>query len=644
MHSVSDQSSDRKSRDGSFPASLSRLQPLPEFPVDAVTGTEHDFTASPEGSPNAGPSTSSSRSQTQELPLRSSAPYNGISDGIGQTTNGSRSQTQNVPLGFSPLKIRARTAVIPSSTENAGDTLSQTDPNTRPSTPSSFSTSRPSTPNAVPSSKPKPKPSRLNTINLEAPTSSSPPRSISPSLKHWQQVRAHVLAPSPADEKISQNLGRAGVKKLGIVSKAAGRLGLRHAAENVMGYEERRDSMMGLTGDLGGLSLEEKEEIARERRKFARDVKTCLDACALEESRRRIRRTGHAQARAMPEPKTSASSVHGSNQTAQRFNFDPDFSAFAPLLTELHRYLPAARAKRPWSRTCPHHAAILAELGVTFLPDNASTDGERQQALEVFGVVVRNWASDNAEEELDRWLWLCRTLLTDDRQLRNRGFPLLRSFFHADPNLPSGPDRPHSAEAFQSIAAALLALLHVIEVATSASDNHHRIVTEFIADLSAGDIFEVERATLADQLSATDLSGSQLGVEAELVWMTVGKLMPGRPGLASWLLASGGETLNVSRLASLSNANEASTAIRPSADTSRHAASHSPPPCSIFRLLFCLIHIPGSIQRRSCLRQASLGSCVELTERGASSARRGRRTGVPRRRIPPRNGHLCFSP
>jgi hypothetical protein len=63
----------------------------------------------------------------------------------------------------------------------------------------------------------------------------------------------------------------------------------------------------------------------------------------------------------------------------------------------LHLYLPDARAKRVWSRTCPHHAAILAELGVTFLQDGVSTDAERIQALEVFGTVVRNWATDSAD-------------------------------------------------------------------------------------------------------------------------------------------------------------------------------------------------------------------------------------------------------
>jgi hypothetical protein len=75
-------------------------------------------------------------------------------------------------------------------------------------------------------------------------------------------------------------------------AKAAGKFGFRQAADNVLGYEERRrrSTAIGLSHDLDGLSVEEQEEVARERRRFARDVKACLDACATEETRRRLQR------------------------------------------------------------------------------------------------------------------------------------------------------------------------------------------------------------------------------------------------------------------------------------------------------------------------------------------------------------------
>ena len=405
--------------------------------------------------------------------------------------------------------------------------------------------SQPSSSISSPPTKPKPKPSRLNTVDLVLPPTSSPPsKPISPGLKHWQQVRSHVLAPTPTDERTNQHSGRTGGKKLGIVSKAAGRFGFRQAAEHVI--DGKRTST--LTSDLGELSFEEKEEIARERRKFARDIKACLDACALEESCRRLRRIGEGQAQSLNDQKSSAASVHGSSytaQTAQRITFDPDFSAFAPLLTELHRHLPSARSKKLWSRTVPHHSAILAELGVAFLPDSASTEGERQQALELFGAVVKNWASDTAEEELSRWIWLCRALLIDDRQLRHRGLTLLVSFLHTDPLLPRSPDRPHSAFGFQRLVGAIFELLHAVEISSYGSDDRLVTVNGFLSDLVEGDIIDIDQDSLVDLIMPLEISVSQTSLARELLWMTVGKIIGTNTALASWLLASGSGKLQV---------------------------------------------------------------------------------------------------
>jgi len=262
--------------------------------------------------------------------------------------------------------------------------------------------SGPATPIKSPTGKVKPKPPRLNTANLISPSKTSPIKAISPGLKHWQQVRAAVLAPTPLNERPTSTHTFSSIKsgtnqpakKFGLVSKAAGRFGFRHAAENVMGYEERQTSRPAYSEDLGGMSREEQEDIARERRKFARDLRTCLDACSAEESLRRLWRSSHPESGKSGNHHVSPSNPASINQ---QFRFDPNFSAFAPLLTELHKNLPASRAKKPWSRTCPHHDAILAELGVSFLSDGISSNGERQQALEVFGVIVKNWAADTAD-------------------------------------------------------------------------------------------------------------------------------------------------------------------------------------------------------------------------------------------------------
>ncbi|KAK8861503.1 hypothetical protein IAR55_002324 [Kwoniella newhampshirensis] len=503
-------------------SSHSKLAQMSESPLDALLDSEVDFTVSPEASPQIQPVASGSSRDLQQPPPVATSTY-------PPTATPVRANTQAV-------------SALPMSRETS-QMRSQTMPDTdRPDTPSSFRVSRPTTPNHVVSpskQKSKPKPTKLNTVNLATPNSSSPTKPVSPGLKHWQQVRTHVMAPTPLEEKAPQHAGRPGAKKLGLVSKAAEKFGFRQAADQVIGYRERRQTMMGLMADMGGLSQEEQEQVARERRKFARDVKACLDACSLEESRRRLWRIGYGRD---PKPtiqvdtKSSGTSIHPSVHTAQRFTFDPDFSAFAPLLTELHKHLPAARAKKLWSRTCPHHSAILAELGVAFLPNSTSTDGERQQALEVFGAVVKNWAADSADEEMERWLWLCRALVTDDRQLRNRGLTLLNNFLHSETTLPRGHDRPHSAFAFQSLASALIVLLHAVETSGYDNEGHLNIINDLLADLSEGDIIEVEEASLSELLGSTELSGSFGGVEKELLWIASGSVIGSNPSLAHWLL------------------------------------------------------------------------------------------------------------
>ncbi|WWD16588.1 hypothetical protein CI109_101016 [Kwoniella shandongensis] len=507
--------------------SLSRLAQTSESPLDALLDSEADFTVSLEESPQLRPTASGSSRDVKQYPSSVGPVY----QPIAQPARGVTQMVTALPMSRESSQVRSQTMPDPK----------------KPGTPSSFIVSRPSTPTGIISpikQKSRPKVSKLNTVNLVAPNSSSPTKMVSPGLKHWQQVRSHVMAPTPAEEKAAQHAGRPGGKKLGLVSKAAGRFGFRHAAEEVIGYRERRQTMAGLMADMDGLSIEEQEQVARERRKFARDVKACLDACALEESRRRLWRVGYGRdPKSLNhfDTKSSGASVHASVHTAQKFTFDPDFSAFAPLLMELHKHLPAARAKRLWSRTCPHHSAILAELGVAFLQDSTSTDGERQQALEVFGAVVKNWAADSADEELERWLWLCRVLITDDRQLRNRGLTLLNNFLHSESSLPRSHDRPHSALAFLSLASALIVLLHAVETSGYGNEAHLVTVNGLLADLSEGDIIQVEEASLAELLGSIELSGSLGGVEKELLWVASGSVIGTHPSLAHWFLSDEGQ-------------------------------------------------------------------------------------------------------
>ncbi|WVR03916.1 hypothetical protein IAU60_000915 [Kwoniella sp. DSM 27419] len=495
----------------------------PDASLDVLIDSEAQFTTSPDGSPVllpvAGPS-SPARDGDGSLPAASHA---------------ARPRGQSQPDTALPMS-REDSATMRGKTINL---------DTRSITPTPFLVSRPPSPAVTSSvvSKPKPKPSRLNTSNLLMTGSTSPIKAVSPGMKHWQQVRSHVIAPTPVEERAPAQPSRHPAKKMtGLVSKAAGRFGFRHAADNVIGYSDRRASMMGMMAEMADLTPEEKEAIARERRKFARDIKTCLDACALEESRRRLHRTAYEDTqRAAPllvDPKSSGTSVHTSVHTAQqRFAFDPDFSPFAPLLGELHKYLPAARAKKAWSRTCPHHSAILAELGVAFLHHPQAADGDRQQALEVFGVVVKNWAADSADEDLERWLWLCRALLCDDRQLRKRGLALLSQLLRDDSSLPRGPERPRSALAFLSLASALIQLLHAIETSNydHANDEHIETVNELISDLRHDRIFQVEEASVTDLIGIREIGGS-VNIGKELFWIAVSVVGVDHPSLLPWLI------------------------------------------------------------------------------------------------------------
>ncbi|ODN76707.1 hypothetical protein L202_05340 [Cryptococcus amylolentus CBS 6039] len=493
--------------------SLTNLDQRSESPFDALLSMEAEFMDSPtEVTPNDTPP-GPSRQPSEYLP--------------------SARPQADVP----PNRGRTQALQDDSLARESSQSRSKTGPEPRSKTPTFFLTR--ATPSVTsPNQKPKPKVSRLNTNLAHSSSRSSPTKMVvSPGIKHWQQVRAHVMAPTPVEERGSRSS-----KKSGLVSKAAGRFGFRHAADNVIGYNDRRRSMMGLLADLNELTEEQKEEIVRERRKFARDIKTCIDACALEESRRRLYRLGYGRD-PFSDAKSSGTSIHTSAvhahpHAAQRFTFDPSFSAFAPLLTEFHKYLPAARAKKPWSRTCPHHAEILAELGVAFLQDSLSTEGEKQQALELFGTIVKTWAADSAEEVLVRWQWLCRALCTDDRHIRNRGLDLLDNILHLDPSLPRGHEQPHTALSFHALSSDLIILLHAVESSQYPQQSHAQAVRGWIDELREGKLMKVEEASLVELVGHVDLGMVTMGgVEKELMWMAVGSVLQTHPYLAEWLLS-----------------------------------------------------------------------------------------------------------
>lgn len=465
------------------------------------------------------------------------------------TPKGSRDRQQRVPSG--PRPSRARQELSASSrdgSESRQDGLhSDLSPHaeehnltelTRTTSPESISTSPPPT---LKTPKSKPSALRLNTFNLVIPEAQQS-KPVSPSLQHWQQVRSHVLA-TPAEERAAQSLARTtgnDKKKLKLVSKAAGRFGIKQAADRVMRGDEKRKSTMAMQTEFGGLSLDEREEIARERRRFARDVKGCLDICAAEESRRRLIRLGKradtGTSNSRSHDLNAGQTMHGGQKVPQRPQFDNEFYAFAPLLTELHRHMPAARAKKPWSRTCPHHAAIIVELRTAFLHDQVSTDGDRQQALEVFGTVVRNWSAENPEEELSRWLWLCHVLVWDDRQLRDRGLALLDTMLRNDESATDSLDRPHSALAIQSLGVALIHLLHAFETSHIVNTNHVAAVLGFLSRLEDGQVIDLDESTVGDLIGEYEFHGSQGGVCKELIWAATGIAVGLDLDVASWLL------------------------------------------------------------------------------------------------------------
>lgn len=398
----------------------------------------------------------------------------------------------------------------------------------------------------APSSASRPKPQlRLSTQELPQLVKPEDKPPISPGMKHWQQVRQHVMTgPSPVEERP----GPKPAKRPGIVSRTAGRFGFRNVVENVLGYDRRRGSTYGAF-HIDGMTDEEREEASRQRRRFARDIKACLDVCAAEESRRRLRRLAAAGGQlrpAAPKPKSTHHSALGYNSKATSTHSSSlhlplgatsgdEVSAFAPLLIELHKFTHDSRAKRVWSRTCPHHAAILAELGTTFLPDSASTDGERAQTLEVFRTIIFNWSTDGEDDELDRWLWLCRAMLIDDRALRNRGLALLSQLLRGHPDLPESLFRPASALDFESVAIALLTLLHALEAAPYASDQQQSAVWDLLAGLSAGEIIKVDPDSLLDLLNDLDLDSTR-HVEPELLWLAAAKAIATDRHVGAWML------------------------------------------------------------------------------------------------------------
>ncbi|BEI82444.1 hypothetical protein CcaverHIS002_0303120 [Cutaneotrichosporon cavernicola] len=340
-------------------------------------------------------------------------------------------------------------------------------------------------------------------------------------------VRQHVVTgPSPVDSK----------PKRGIVSRTAGRFGFRSVVENVLGYDRRRGSTYGAFAM--DMTDEEREEASRERRRFARAVKTCLDECAAEESTRRLRRLaaagGHAPTPPASKPKSTHLSSHGGRSGSVHALDDEGVSAFYPLLSALVKFGLDAKAKRVWSRTCPHHAAILAELGTAFLPDSASRDGDRAQALQVFFTIVTHWSTDSDEDELSRWRWLCHAMLRDDRQTRDRGLRLLSLILKGDSSMPEALVRPATALDFESIAVALLNLLHALENSGYASDEHQSIVWGLIASLGAGDIIAVDSESVVPLLDDDSLIARN--TERELLWIAAAKAITANKHVGAWML------------------------------------------------------------------------------------------------------------
>ena len=459
-----------------------------------------------------------------------------------------------------------------------------------PTTPGFRQTASPDIlPTPLPTTKsPKPKPMalRLNTRDLLAP-STSPKKPVSPGLQHWQQVRDHIM--TPAEERAAHSLARTGPgnekkKTFDIVTKAVARFGMKQATNNVIRGDEKRKDTMAMKAEFGDLTVEQRDEIARERRKFARDVKTCLDACSTEESKRRLTRLGQSVGVVGKtgshghHPEGSRHSVHESRTFPQRHGLDNEFYALAPLLTELHRHMPAARARKPWSRTCPHHAAILAELGAAFLDDSITSAGERQQALEVFGTVVRNWVADSAEEELARWTWLCHVLHWDDRQLRDRGLTLLDSMLR-DNLLDHGHDhKQHSPAGFVDLSIALIRLLHALDT-SHRQEKHVNSVLDLIHKLSEGNMLSLEEAAVAEWVGIERPLGGQGRECKELLWVAAGNAVGTDVKLAEWFFSSKTPYLQVRPSTRLSSVTDV-TAVHSSSYTTRDTTLESSTPFS----------------------------------------------------------------
>lgn len=150
------------------------------------------------------------------------------------------------------------------------------------------------------------------------------------------------------------------------------------------------------------------------------------------------------------------------------------------------------------------------------------------------------------QEELDRWLWLCRALVVEDKQLRDRGLTLLRQVLHRDPSLPESGLYPNTASDLESLALGLVELLHAIEMASYPSLPQQEIVGSLIRELGHGDIIRVDHMSLMDLVDDSDVSTSSAGVERELLWITVAQILGSESHLAGWMLSNNSAVLRVS--------------------------------------------------------------------------------------------------
>lgn len=150
------------------------------------------------------------------------------------------------------------------------------------------------------------------------------------------------------------------------------------------------------------------------------------------------------------------------------------------------------------------------------------------------------------QEELDRWLWLCRAMLVDDWQLRQRGLELLAKMVRRDPSLPHPLIRPMSADDFESFAIAVIRLLHALESSANPTVPHQDVVNAIIADLSHGDIIRIDTTTLVDLREAIEESEHVETLEREMLWMAAGRAIAIDQDVATWMLAGDASVLKVS--------------------------------------------------------------------------------------------------